>query len=78
MGVMTGTAGGMMRDVLANQIPLILRREIYASACVVGGIILILLDALGAKRSTAALVSAIAVITVRLLAVRYDWTLPNS
>ncbi len=78
MGVMTGTAGGLMRDVLANQVPLILRREIYASACVAGGVILIILEELGAGRSTAILASATAVIGVRLLAVRYNWSLPKS
>ena len=47
MGVTTGTAGGVIRDVLANQVPLILRREIYASACIAGGILLVILEHLG-------------------------------
>lgn len=78
MGVMTGTAGGVFRDVLANQVPLILRREIYASACVAGGVLLVILEQAGAGRPAAALLAAGTVIVVRLLAIRYDWGLPRS
>jgi uncharacterized membrane protein YeiH len=78
MGVMTGTAGGILRDILANQVPLILRREIYASACVAGGVLLVILEKVGAGRIPAALLAAATVITVRLLAIRYDWGLPKS
>ncbi len=78
MGVMTGTAGGVFRDVLANQVPLILRREIYASACVAGGALLVILEQSGAGRFVAALLAAGTVILVRLLAIRYDWGLPKA
>jgi len=78
MGVSTGTAGGIIRDILANQVPLILRREIYASACIAGGVLLVGLEQLGAGRPVAALLAALTVIVVRLLAIRYDWGLPRS
>nr|VUD31124.1 inner membrane protein [Raoultella sp. NCTC 9187] len=39
MGVVTGVGGGIIRDVLAREIPMILRTEIYATACIVGGIV---------------------------------------
>ena len=78
MGVMTATAGGVMRDVLANQIPLILRREIYASACLVGGGLLVLLEQFGVARPFAALLAAASVIIIRLLAISYNWSLPKS
>ncbi len=77
MGVMTGTAGGVMRDLLANQVPLILRREIYASACVAGGTLLVILEETGVAPAAAALLSAGTVILVRLLAIHYDWSLPK-
>ena len=77
MGVMTGTAGGVMRDLLANQVPLILRREIYASACVAGGALLVILEEAGVTPAAAALLSAGTVILVRLLAIHYDWSLPK-
>jgi len=77
MGVMTGTAGGVMRDLLANQVPLILRREIYASACVAGGALLVILEGNGVAPAAATLLSAGTVILVRLLAIHYDWSLPK-
>ena len=77
MGVMTGTAGGVVRDILANQVPLILRREIYASACVAGGALLVVLLQIGAGRPVAALLAASTVIIVRLLAIHYNWALPK-
>ena len=78
MGVMTGTAGGVLRDIMANQVPLILRREIYASACVAGGTLLVILEQFNTARPIAALLAAGTVITVRLLAIHYDWALPKS
>jgi uncharacterized membrane protein YeiH len=74
---MTGTAGGVVRDILANQVPLILRREIYASACVAGGVLLVVLLQIGAGRPIAALFAASTVIVVRLLAIHYNWALPK-
>lgn len=78
MGAMTGTAGGVIRDLLANQVPLILRREIYASACIAGGFMLVIFEHIGAGRPVAALLAAGTVIVIRLLAIRYDWGLPKS
>lgn len=78
MGVMTGTAGGVIRDLFANQVPLIFRREIYASACVAGGLLLVALETVGTVRPVAALLSAGTVISVRLLAIHYNWSLPKS
>jgi uncharacterized membrane protein YeiH len=78
MGVITATAGGITRDVLANQIPLILRKEIYASACLAGGALLVALIHLGITRSVALLIAAVTVITVRLLAIHYNWALPRA
>ena len=78
MGVMTATAGGLIRDVLANQVPLILRREIYASACLVGGALLVMLEQADVARSITAPLPAMTVITIRLLAIRFNWSLPRS
>jgi uncharacterized membrane protein YeiH len=78
MGVMTATAGGIMRDVLANQIPYILRKEIYASACLSGGTLLVVLIHVGTARSLALIIAAATVIAVRLLAIRFNWALPRA
>lgn len=78
MGVMTATAGGVVRDVLSNQVPLILRREIYASACLAGGALLFLLHRTPLPSSLAALTAAAAVICLRLLAIHHRWALPRA
>jgi len=78
MGVMTCTAGGVVRDVLANQVPLILRKEVYASACLAGSVLLVALEHFGIPRPPAALFAAATVITLRLLAIHFNWSLPRS
>lgn len=78
MGVMTATAGGVIRDVLSGQVPLILRREIYASACLAGGVLLVLLRQTPLPPGLAALLAALLTIGVRLLAIRGNWELPRA
>ncbi|MDT8441375.1 MAG: trimeric intracellular cation channel family protein [Desulfuromonadales bacterium] len=78
MGVMTATAGGVMRDVLSNQVPLILRKEIYASACLGGAALLVLLQHANVREPLAALFAATVVIGIRLLAIRFNWQLPRA
>lgn len=78
MGVLTGTAGGVIRDILANEVPLILRQEIYASACILGGILLVLLTGLQVPDQITMLMTAGSVIIVRVLAIRHHWSLPKA
>ncbi len=78
MGVVTATAGGVVRDILSNQVPLILRAEIYASACVAGAVLLVVLHQTPLHPSLAALAAAATVVTVRLLAIRNKWELPRA
>ena len=78
MGVMTATAGGVVRDILSNQVPLILRREVYASACLVGGALLVLLQATPLPYPLSLLLAAICVTGLRLLAIRHNWALPRA
>lgn len=78
MGVMTGTAGGVLRDILSNEIPLIMRREIYASACILGGTLLVGLQQLEVPHELALLLSATSVITLRVLAINFNWSLPKA
>lgn len=77
-GVMTATAGGVIRDILSNRVPMVLQKEVYASACVAGGVLLTLLHDTRLPRSWALLASAFTVIVVRLLAIRYNWSLPRA
>ena len=78
LGVMTGTAGGAIRDILSNQVPLILRREIYASACILGGTLLVILTRLQVASNISLLIAASSVILLRLLAIHYNWSLPKA
>ncbi|BCX47240.1 hypothetical protein HAHE_11480 [Haloferula helveola] len=71
LGVISATFGGLLRDVIRNEVPLVLRREIYATACIAGGLVLIGLDALGSPEGLALAVTTAVVVTIRLLAIRY-------
>ena len=76
MGTITGAAGGVFRDVFINEVPLIFRKEIYALACVFGGISYLLVESCGLTSWISGVVCSIVVITTRLLAVKYHLSLP--
>lgn len=76
MGMMTGAAGGVIRDIFINEVPLIFRRDIYALACAVGGLIYTWSLLLGVHAVAAQLLCSFAVIVIRVCAVRYHWQLP--
>ena len=77
MGTITGAAGGVIRDVFINEVPLIFRKEIYALACVAGGLIYVLGVRIGMSAEVNALLSSFMVILMRVLAVKYHWVLPR-
>ena len=76
MGSITGAAGGVIRDVFINEIPLIFRKEIYAMACVVGGLAYWICLLLGWDSNLSQIVCGATVFVVRILAVKYQITLP--
>ena len=76
MGTITGAAGGVFRDVFINEIPLIFRKEIYALACIIGGLIYGLCDWIGMDVMITQIVSGLSVFLVRILAVKYHLCLP--
>ena len=75
MGIISAVFGGVIRDVLCNEIPLIFRQEIYASACLAGGLVYLLLEYLSVFHSWNLLISILVVMVIRLLAVRFKWHL---
>ena len=77
MGTMTGVAGGVLRDVLTAQVPLILRRDIYATAAIAGVAVYLLLQASGLQRSWAFAAGMIVVVVLRLVAIRWRVHLPG-
>ena len=76
MGAVTGAGGGIIRDVLMNDVPLIFRSEIYALACVAGGVAYVVCLQMGLSVEISALLSAFSVILIRILAVKFHWQLP--
>lgn len=76
MGCVTGAAGGVLRDIFINEVPLIFRKEIYAMACIAGGIAYIIGLKQGIDPEVNALLSSAIVIAIRLLAVKFKWQLP--
>lgn len=76
MGVMTGVAGGMIRDVLAREVPMVLQREIYATACMLGGILYTGSLALGLAPLLATLIGMGGTFVLRVAAIRWHLSLP--
>ena len=76
MGMMTGAAGGVIRDILINEVPLIFRRDIYALACAAGGLVYTNAIIFGIPTITAQIACALVVIIIRICAVHYHWQLP--
>jgi uncharacterized membrane protein YeiH len=76
MGTMTGVAGGMIRDVLCAEVPLILRRDIYATAAIAGACLYLILREFGFVRPVAATSGIFAVVLLRLLAILRGLRLP--
>lgn len=77
LGTMTASFGGVIRDILCNEIPVIFRKEIYATACILGGITYFLLIKLPIDNNLVFMISGIVVIAVRLIAVKFKIGLPT-
>jgi uncharacterized membrane protein YeiH len=77
LGTITACFGGVVRDILCNEIPVIFRKEIYATACILGGLGYFLLRKSPLTDEYAYLAAVVLVIGIRLLAVRYKIALPN-
>lgn len=78
LGTMTGSFGGVIRDVLLNRIPLIFRKEIYASASILGGTVYFLLTFYtGLSYVWIHLLTILLIVSIRTLAVNYGWAMPK-
>jgi len=77
MGIMTGVAGGVMRDVICNEIPLIFKKEIYATACLAGAVTFVLLRMLETPHWLDTGVAMLVVLGIRLAAIRWRFSLPR-
>lgn len=77
LGTITGCFGGVIRDMLINTIPLIFKKEIYASACIAGGTVYFILYLNGVNSDLNDAISIIIIFLIRILAIRFDWRLPG-
>ena len=77
LGTMTACFGGVLRDILCNEIPVIFRKEIYATICIAGGALFFLLRSLNVPQDIIYLATTGLIILLRLLAVSFKWALPS-
>ena len=77
MGVWTAILGGLLRDIICNELPLLLQREIYISASVAGSVTYLLLAHYGINSSLNEFIMLGVIFAVRMLALRFDWHLPS-
>lgn len=77
LGMFSAAMGGVIRDVLMNETPLILRKEIYASACLSGAVLFVILNKLHLDNGWNAFISASFVFIIRIVSVRFNLSLPT-
>ncbi|ESU22436.1 putative membrane protein [Flavobacterium enshiense DK69] len=77
LGTMTACFGGVIRDILCNEIPVIFRKEIYATICIVGGIFFFFLKSIELPENLVYLATSVLIIFIRLMAVIFHWSLPT-
>ena len=77
MGMISAVFGGVLRDVLTNKVPLIFEKEVYASACLAGGVLYLSLNYFKVDENVNFIISAVAVATIRAIAVKFHLELPK-
>ncbi len=77
MGMVTGSFGGVLRDLMVGDLPLLFRRDIYALAALMGGVLFGILSACMVNEATNFIVSALAVVIIRIVAMKYHLHLPT-
>jgi len=77
MGMFTAIMGGVIRDMMINELPIVFRKEIYASACLAGAFLYTLLDLAGLGRTPNFFISGGLIVGIRLAALRYNLAIPK-
>lgn len=77
LGTITACFGGVIRDILLNNIPLIFQKEVYATACILGGVVYFVLMRLQMNEMITEMISITLIVVFRLVAVRFNWQLPS-
>ncbi|MFC5050353.1 trimeric intracellular cation channel family protein [Rubritalea spongiae] len=71
LGIISATFGGVLRDIIRNEVPLIFRKEIYATAALLGAAMVLTMDAAGLPKDFSLIVASVTTAVIRLLAIRY-------
>ncbi len=77
MGIISAVVGGIIRDTLTNEVPLIFKKEIYATACIAGALIYLLLHYFNVSEVVNQTITILTIIAVRIVAVRFNISLPR-
>ncbi len=77
LGTLSASFGGVIRDMLANEVPLIFHKEIYASLSLLGGTLYLLLEKTSLPTDWNYMITSVLVVIARVMAVRYKWVLPR-
>lgn len=77
LGTMSACFGGVIRDILCNEIPVIFRKEVYATACILGGIVYFIIKRLPIEGNLVFIIAGLVVIIIRILAVKFKLRLPS-
>lgn len=78
LGMLTGIGGGMLRDVLVKEIPIVLRADLYASAALVGAAVVVIGHVLHISPIAATIAGGVLCFALRFVAIRYGWRLPSA
>lgn len=77
LGVITGVGGGMLRDMMTNTMPKVLRKRVYAVASLIGGALYYVLHLIGVNDILSAVIGMVTIFVLRVLATVYKWNLPS-
>lgn len=77
LGMVTAVGGGVLRDVLLSRVPVILKKEIYASAAMIGAMIVVAGDYLGYSNEPVSIVAIVTCFAIRFLSLHFHWNLPS-
>jgi len=77
MGMVSAVVGGVIRDTLCNEIPLIFRKEIYATACLAGALVFFFLSQLEIAANTNYIITTLVIIAIRVIAIRFKLSMPK-
>ncbi len=77
MGMFSAVMGGVLRDVLTNEIPVIFKKEVYATACLAGALFYILIDSFSDNRNINIMSGMLLIFIIRIIAIKYNLSLPK-